>query len=68
MPQAREFDAKKAERLRRAARHYTPDLLGAPCPLCRNAIPTALIAAGIGVHPTCHPDDRDLLDREAQRA
>lgn len=61
MPQAREFDAKKAERLRREHRHYTTDLLGPVCTHCPLKIPFALVHAGIRTHPTCGPDAAALL-------
>lgn len=56
MPQAREFDAKKAERLRRERVFYTPDLLGPLCvDGCGTRVPVALVEAGIHGHPTCGP-------------
>lgn len=61
MPQTREFDAKKAERLNRDRRHFTPDLLGPPCPVCKTPIVTPLIDAGVGVHPCCQPEHADYL-------
>jgi hypothetical protein len=55
VPQAREFDAKKAERLRREHRFYTPDLLGRPCAVCKTPLPVALVHAGDRTHPCCDP-------------
>lgn len=61
MPQAREFDAKKTARDLREHRHYTPDLLGPPCPGCKAKVPKALRAAGFRYHPTCDPASREEM-------
>lgn len=55
MPTTREVAAGKAERLRKEARFYYPELLGAKCPFCPLKVPQALIDAGIHVHPCCGP-------------
>lgn len=61
MPQAREFDAKKAEQQRRERRHWTPDLLGRPCPACKTKVPLALTALGFTYHPCCDPASREEM-------
>lgn len=42
-----------------AGRYYTPDRLGAMCPVCRNRMPAAL--ADEHNHPCCGPDAARLL-------
>lgn len=64
MPKTREVDGRKAERLLRERRHYTPDLLGRPCvDGCGERVPVALNEAGIWGHPTCGPLHRSLATR-----
>lgn len=55
-PEAR---AAKAERDRREHRHWTRDLLGRPCGVCRQRIP--LVLGDVDVHPCCDPEARHLL-------
>lgn len=54
MPTTREIQAKKAERLRREQRYYTPDKRGPDCWVCRNPTdPKVSAATGEALHPTC---------------
>lgn len=45
-------------------RHYTPDLLGGLCEVCRTSIPAAL---DVSVHPACDPRMPELLGRDKIR-
>lgn len=54
MPTFREAEAAKVERLRREARHFTPDLRGVPCPICRRETSAKLQEATRDLrHPCC---------------
>ncbi len=49
----KEARVAKANRLEREQRHYRPENLGPPCPVCKTRIVKALAEQGIETHPTC---------------
>lgn len=53
--------AKAVRQRREARRHYTPALLGSPCPFCGLPVPKALCEANQYAHPTCGPSELDAL-------
>lgn len=68
MPRAREVDAAKASRQRRARRYYAdPERTGRVCTdkRCRLKLDAVLEAAGESTHPTCTPEARRLLKLSA---
>lgn len=65
MPTTREVAAAKLSRLERERRHYTPAMLGRPCPDCKERVPLALVNAGEHYHPTCGKAARAVM-REAR--
>lgn len=51
--QDRRRDERRDAARRRDERHYTPDLLGPPCTVCRERLVLALADLGEQTHPMC---------------